>query len=65
MITGVIRCLLNPETGREAEVEPKAERAKDVLILGAGPAALEAARVAQVRGHRVTLRDENKRLGGR
>lgn len=44
-------------------IEPAAA-AKDVLVVGGGPAGLEAARVAAERGHRVTLAEASSRLGG-
>lgn len=60
-----ITCMVNPEAGRELEwkVEPS-PRPKRVLVVGAGPAGLEAARVASQRGHRVTVCDENETIGG-
>jgi len=60
-----IRCIVNPEIGREYETEMPAAQPKKVLIIGGGPAGLEAARVAQLRGHKVTLWEENSQLGGR
>ena len=59
-----IMCLINPEIGREYEVEVAAPQLKRVLIIGGGPAGLEAARVAQLRGHSVTLWEEANQLGG-
>ena len=41
-----------------------AETKKNVVIIGAGPAGLEAARVADIRGHKVTVIDHSDRLGG-
>lgn len=58
-------CLINPETGHEGETEGKAARLRKVLILGAGPAGLEAARVAAVRGHQVTVWEPARAIGGR
>ena len=61
-----IRCALNPVTGREREfgtLIPAAKR-KKVLIVGGGPAGMEAARIAKMRGHQVTLVEKNKVLGG-
>ncbi len=60
-----VSCAVNPATGRETEFEIRpAERSKRVLIVGAGPAGMEAARVAALRGHRVTLCEKADRLGG-
>ena len=61
-----IRCLMNPEIGgREGQPETIAAKSKKVLVIGAQPAALEAARVAALRRHEVTLWDENRKPGGR
>ncbi|ERM93080.1 NADH:flavin oxidoreductase [Caldanaerobacter subterraneus subsp. yonseiensis KB-1] len=59
-------CNINPAVGRSDEIEiPKAENpGKKVFIIGAGPAGLEAAYTAAVRGHKVTIYDENEELGG-
>jgi 2,4-dienoyl-CoA reductase (NADPH2) len=58
-------CAVNPATGREAEfgIEPAATPRR-VLVVGGGPAGMEAARVAALRGHRVTLCEKSERLGG-
>ena len=63
-----ISCLVNPSAGREFEwggdrFTPAPQR-KTVLVVGGGPAGLEAARVAAERGHRVTLVEASPRLGG-
>ena len=58
-------CSLNPALGREKEMEiVPAGRRKKVLIIGGGPAGLEAAKVASLRGHQVTLYERTDRLGG-
>ncbi|WP_088036737.1 FAD-dependent oxidoreductase [Evansella clarkii] len=58
-------CLVNPEAGRETELKlEKAPAPKKVLVIGAGPAGLEASRVAAERGHHVTLIDEKAEIGG-
>ena len=64
--TRPIRCLVNPEVGREREfasIEPAA-RAKRVIVIGGGPAGLEAARAAAARGHHVRLFERAAELGG-
>lgn len=64
-----LTCFVNPRAGREAAwPEPEDERAavaKDVLVIGGGPAGMEAAAVAAARGHRVRLWERSARLGGR
>ncbi|PYZ96139.1 NADPH-dependent 2,4-dienoyl-CoA reductase [Alteribacter lacisalsi] len=58
-------CLVNPEAGRETELTlSPAVTKKNVLVVGAGPAGLEAARTAAERGHTVTLVDEKTEIGG-
>jgi 2,4-dienoyl-CoA reductase-like NADH-dependent reductase (Old Yellow Enzyme family) len=63
-----ISCLVNPSAGREWEWDgdrfERATVARDVLVVGGGPAGLEAARVAAERGHRVTLLERGDELGG-
>jgi 2,4-dienoyl-CoA reductase (NADPH2) len=60
-----VDCAVNPRTGKERELTPhRAARAKRVLVIGGGPAGLEAARVAVERGHHVSLFERNDQLGG-
>ncbi len=64
---GMALCLHNPATGREIEqphVVPKAEARRRVLIIGAGPAGLEAARVCAERGHEVIVHEAANDPGG-
>ncbi|WP_234970227.1 oxidoreductase [Carboxydothermus pertinax] len=61
-----ITCLVNALTGHETEfdLETTAEKKKKVLVVGGGPAGLEAARVAALRGHKVVLYEQEEELGG-
>lgn len=60
-----LNCAVNACTGRElSNVITPAATPKHVVVVGAGPAGMEAARVASVRGHKVTLLERQKRLGG-
>lgn len=64
---GEALCLQNPATGREAtmpHVIPRAPIQKRVVVVGGGPAGLEAARVSAERGHKVTLIEAEPQLGG-
>ena len=58
-------CAVNPATAHENDVliSPAAQP-KHVLVVGGGPAGMEAARVAALRGHTVTLCESSQRLGG-
>lgn len=61
-----IGCIQNPITGREKEWSelPPARTRKRVVVVGGGPAGMELARVATLRGHKVILFEKGKRLGG-
>ena len=60
-----LSCVLNAENGYEnsRSIQPAAQK-KKVAVLGGGPAGLEAARVAALRGHDVTLFEKTTALGG-
>jgi len=60
-----IKCAVNALTGHEAvKTIAFAAKPRHVLIVGGGPSGMEAARVAALRGHRVTLVERSDRLGG-
>jgi len=63
-----VTCLMNPTAGREGEwgegTLTRAAVRRRVLVVGGGPAGLEAARVAALRGHAVTLWEREAEVGG-
>lgn len=63
---GETACTVNPEAGFEHQLsalEP-VDKPRNVLVVGCGPAGLEAARTAALRGHRVSIHDQADRPGG-
>ena len=60
-----VKCSVNAASGNEKEclIKP-ANKVQKVLIIGGGPAGMEAARIAALRGHTVTLHDKAEQLGG-
>jgi 2,4-dienoyl-CoA reductase (NADPH2) len=60
-----VQCQANASLGREREYAIKpAERKKKVMVVGGGPAGMEVARVAALRGHEVMLYEKDRKLGG-
>lgn len=68
MTRGVLSCVVNRsaalEDQRPFEPEDKVAAPKKVLVIGGGPAGMEAARTLALRGHTVELHEAQKRLGG-
>jgi len=67
-LAGEALCIHNPATGREAtmphQIVDKAKQSKKVVVVGAGPAGLEAARIAAERGHQVVVFEATPEPGG-
>ena len=60
-----IKCAVNPETAHERERKLIAiEKSRHIAVVGGGPAGMEAARRLSIRGFRVSLFEQGKRLGG-
>ncbi|MBN3034187.1 MAG: FAD-dependent oxidoreductase [Bacteroidales bacterium] len=58
-----LQCLVNPMVGQENDVLGKAEKSKNIAVVGGGLAGMEAALTLNLRGHKVTLFEKDK-LGG-
>jgi len=58
-----VKCSVNPELGRDVEMRPAKEK-KRIVVVGGGPAGMEFARVAKLRGHDVILCEASSELGG-
>jgi 2,4-dienoyl-CoA reductase-like NADH-dependent reductase (Old Yellow Enzyme family)/thioredoxin reductase len=57
-------CAVNPTVGRERDPEPEVGKKKRVVVVGGGPAGLQAALTAAERGHEVILLEKEKEVGG-
>lgn len=65
MIKRDMRCAINPSVGDERFIHlPPARQPAHLAIVGGGPAGMEAARIARLRGHQVTLFEKTGELGG-
>jgi 2,4-dienoyl-CoA reductase-like NADH-dependent reductase (Old Yellow Enzyme family)/NADPH-dependent 2,4-dienoyl-CoA reductase/sulfur reductase-like enzyme len=60
-----VKCAVNPRTGKEFELNViMTDKPKKIIVVGGGPAGIEAAITASERGHNVILLERSKRLGG-
>ena len=57
-------CAVNPRLGNYEEIVEVPKKLKNIVVVGAGPAGLECARVASNRGHKVTILEQTGSLGG-
>ena len=67
-LSGSFHCVVNPAAGREStfpqEPPDRVDTPRHVMVVGGGPAGLECARTAALRGHRVSLYEMRRELGG-
>lgn len=64
-VRNAVKCSVNPETGREAEMALLAtDKARHIIVVGGGPGGMEAAIRLDQRGFKVTLLERSNRLGG-
>lgn len=64
-VSHMARCALNPRTMQEKKFEIKpAKKVRKVAVIGGGIGGMETARIAAMRGHKVTLYEKSDRLGG-
>lgn len=60
-----VKCAVNPDFGREKDYQIRpALKPKKVVVIGGGVGGMEAARVATLRGHKITLYEKGQKLGG-
>lgn len=59
-----VRCTTNPYLGNESETIETVENAKNILVIGGGPAGMQSAITAASKGHNVTLVEKDGKLGG-
>ncbi|MCP4683017.1 MAG: FAD-dependent oxidoreductase [Desulfobacterales bacterium] len=61
----MIKCAVNARVFKEKEYKTgPAEKQKKIFVIGGGPGGMEAARIAAMRGHQVTLYEKGDKLGG-